>query len=250
MRVGWLVPAMTVAGMTGGAELTQQEFRPPHPITSRSSTAGPARSKGLRPVRRPELRAVRRRRHRQGHWKPTIKYWHDVGPHLQPGVHGRLEPARHICCSPDPGRVHGPRRRDVIPPPGRSRRFEQRRRRSMNGGRSGAVSVGSWRNYGKAAHKAAEWASERRHRLLRGGRVRPQGLREASLRRDACAARPVRDVRVLPIVIEPFGRLVAEAWAAGCEIVTNNLVGAKWWITENPDALYTAGEDFWKTVLA
>jgi glycosyltransferase involved in cell wall biosynthesis len=53
----------------------------------------------------------------------------------------------------------------------------------------------------------------------------------------------------LPVVIEPFGRLIAEAWAAGCAVVTNNLVGAKWWITENPDGLYTAGEDFWKVVL-
>jgi glycosyltransferase involved in cell wall biosynthesis len=50
----------------------------------------------------------------------------------------------------------------------------------------------------------------------------------------------------LPSVIEPFGRVVAEAYAAGCEIVTNNLVGARDWITEKPDALESAAEDFWK----
>jgi glycosyltransferase involved in cell wall biosynthesis len=54
----------------------------------------------------------------------------------------------------------------------------------------------------------------------------------------------------LPTVIEPFGRLVAEAWAAGCRIVTNDLVGAKYWIQNDPDAIETAAEDFWKLVLA
>jgi len=53
----------------------------------------------------------------------------------------------------------------------------------------------------------------------------------------------------LPTVIEPFGRVVAEAWAAGCEVVTNNLVGAKWWIENNPGALETAAEDFWRVVM-
>jgi len=53
----------------------------------------------------------------------------------------------------------------------------------------------------------------------------------------------------LPTVIEPFGRTVAEAWAAGCEIVTNGLVGARYWLEENPDALDTAAEDFWGVVL-
>ena len=42
-------------------------------------------------------------------------------------------------------------------------------------------------------------------------------------------------------VLEPFGRVVAEAWAAGLEIVTNDLVGAKYWITEKPEAIETAG---------
>jgi hypothetical protein len=43
---------------------------------------------------------------------------------------------------------------------------------------------------------------------------------------------------------------VAEAWAAGCAIVTNELVGAGYWIQENPEAIETAAEDFWKVVLS
>jgi glycosyltransferase involved in cell wall biosynthesis len=78
----------------------------------------------------------------------------------------------------------------------------------------------------------------------------PQGSREVSYDAMPALLAQYETFVHLPVVIEPFGRLVAEAWAAGCGIVTNNLVGAKWWITENPDALYTAGEDFWRTVLA
>ena len=53
----------------------------------------------------------------------------------------------------------------------------------------------------------------------------------------------------LPTVIEPFGRTIAEAWAAGCELVTNRLVGAVHWIENDPDAIRTAAADFWKIVL-
>jgi len=52
----------------------------------------------------------------------------------------------------------------------------------------------------------------------------------------------------LPLVLEPFGRLVVEAAAAGCEIVTNRLVGSCWWLETQPDKLDTAAEDFWKLV--
>jgi glycosyltransferase involved in cell wall biosynthesis len=121
----------------------------------------------------------------------------------------------------------------------------------MNGGRSGAVSVGQWRNYGKAPHRAAEWGASTAASTssARACSRRGDPVRSLTTTMPALLAQYETFVH-LPIVIEPFGRLVAEAWAAGCEVVTNNLVGAKWWITENPDGLYTAGEDFWRTVLA
>lgn len=52
----------------------------------------------------------------------------------------------------------------------------------------------------------------------------------------------------LPDVVEPFGRTVVEAWAAGCEIVTNGNVGAVGWINDQPEALVTAREDFWHAI--
>ena len=54
----------------------------------------------------------------------------------------------------------------------------------------------------------------------------------------------------LPMVIEPFGRVVAEAWAAGCEVITNELVGARYWIEQDPGALETTAGDFWDLVVA
>jgi glycosyltransferase involved in cell wall biosynthesis len=52
----------------------------------------------------------------------------------------------------------------------------------------------------------------------------------------------------LPSGLEPFCRTVAEAWAAGCEVVTNRLVGALHWIENEPEKLESAAADFWEVV--
>ena len=54
----------------------------------------------------------------------------------------------------------------------------------------------------------------------------------------------------LPMVLEPFGRTVVEAWAAGCAVVTNGLVGARYWIERDDGAIESAASDFWELVLA
>ncbi len=51
----------------------------------------------------------------------------------------------------------------------------------------------------------------------------------------------------LPTHVEPFGRAVVEAWAAGCELIVNRNVGALHWL-EHPDALRSATTDFWRLV--
>jgi hypothetical protein len=86
-------------------------------------------------------------------------------------------------------------------------------------------------------------------RLLRWRRDGPQRVAGGALRAHPRTAGELRDVRLPAEVIEPFGRLVAEAYAAGCEIVTNNLVGAKWWIENDQLALENPAERFWKEVL-
>lgn len=54
----------------------------------------------------------------------------------------------------------------------------------------------------------------------------------------------------LPSALEPFGRAVVEAWAAGLDLVVNGNVGSLYWIRHDPKALDHAAEDFWKLVLA
>jgi glycosyltransferase involved in cell wall biosynthesis len=51
----------------------------------------------------------------------------------------------------------------------------------------------------------------------------------------------------LPATVEPFGRAVVEAWAAGCELILNRNVGALHWL-EHPAGLSTAAADFWRLV--
>lgn len=51
-----------------------------------------------------------------------------------------------------------------------------------------------------------------------------------------------------PMWPEAFGRAVAEAWAAGCELVTGGRIGALWWIANRPDDLDRGAELFWEAV--
>jgi glycosyltransferase involved in cell wall biosynthesis len=49
---------------------------------------------------------------------------------------------------------------------------------------------------------------------------------------------------------EAFGRSVAEAWAAGCDLVLQGRIGAQWWIENEPDRLGFHGpiDEFWSAV--
>ena len=134
----------------------------------------------------------------------------------------------------------------LIPPPVALERFEQAAV-SVNGNRAGIVSVGSWRNLGKAPHRVAEWAAEHGGVDFYGGGVfAPDGSRQIAYEGMPALLARYETFVFLPAVIEPFGRVVAEAYAAGCELVVNGLVGARYWIEEDPDAIRTAAHDFWQ----
>jgi hypothetical protein len=247
-RVGWLADE---AGYVGGAELTTAEFRAAAPEGVEIVDCPPGavvKHLDAYVVQNCVLYTPKDLARTRGN---LIKYWHDVGPHIQPGMRDWLDThAQHICCSPVQAEYMGLDDAICIPPPVDLARFEQAAA-EVNGSRSGAVSVGQWRNYGKAPHRAAQWAEDHGGIDFFGtGVFAPRDAKEVDYDDMPALLAQYETFVHLPIVIEPFGRLVAEAWAAGCEIVTNNLVGAKWWITEKPDALYTAGSDFWRTVLA
>lgn len=248
MRIGWLVDEPV---RPGGAELTQHEFRnaAPEHVEIVDCPAGNVDPDCDRYVIHncvqytlADLQPL------EG--KPVVKYWHDVGPWLQPEVRAWLtENALNVCCSPLQAE-HMSLEALCVPPAVDVSRFEEAGAK-VNGGRKGAVSVGSWRNYGKAPHKAAEWGAENGGvEFYGGGELAPPGSEEVSYEQmPELLARYERFV-FLPTVLEPFGRVVAEAWAAGCEIVTNGLVGARYWLEEDPEAIDRAAEDFWGVVLA
>ncbi len=51
-----------------------------------------------------------------------------------------------------------------------------------------------------------------------------------------------------PVGLESFGRVVAEAYAAGCELVMEGDIGALWWLANDPDAIQNAPQLFWEKV--
>lgn len=51
-----------------------------------------------------------------------------------------------------------------------------------------------------------------------------------------------------PIGPESFGRTVAEASAAGCELVVDGDIGALWWLEHKPEAIEKAAQIFWTEV--
>lgn len=258
MRVGWLADR---GGVLGGAELTQAEFRAaappgveivdcPPPVLIDGTPSGDRVDEtcdryvvhNAVMYGRDDLRPIEGR--------PAVKFWHDTGPWLQPGVQDWLrENTRPVCCSPLQADHLGLGDAATIPPPINLDRFRAAAD-AMNGQRAGMVSVGSWRNYGKAPHRVKRWAAENGPvDFFGGGPLAPEGSVEVPYD-DMPALLASYDTFVfLPSVIEPFGRVVAEAWAAGCEVVTNGLVGAAYWLRERPDAIETAADDFWQEVL-
>jgi len=53
----------------------------------------------------------------------------------------------------------------------------------------------------------------------------------------------------LPSWPEAFGRVVVEAWAAGCELlIRDENIGSCWWIKNQPEALAHGAELFWDAV--
>jgi glycosyltransferase involved in cell wall biosynthesis len=251
MKVGWLVDH---SDMPGGAEFTQGEFRRSAPDGVEIVTCLPGEpwdTAGCDQfvIQNCVLYSLDDLKKCEG--KPVTKYWHDVGPWLADGVRKWLDKhATPICCSPVQAEYMGLQGAHCIPPPINYAPFTEAAA-SVNGNRKGAVCIGSWRNWGKAPHKAGEWAREQGLTIdfFGGGPIAPRGSLEVPYQDIPPLLASYETFVFLPSVIEPFGRLVAEAYASGCEVVTNNLVGAKWWIENDQLALEGAAERFWEVVL-
>lgn len=242
MRVGWLVDDLGI--QIGGAELTQAEFRKAAP-------------EGVEIIDCPPGGVVSDLDRYVIHNCVTysledmpdraVKYWHDVGPHVHPDVRRYLDDQRLLCCSPLQAKHMGIDA-TPIPPAVPLERF--RKAAESAGERRGAVAVGPWLGPAKAADAAAEWASGNGGiQFIGGGPFAPPEARPVIYDDLPEILARYKTYVHLPREIEPFGRSTVEAWAAGCEVVVNGLVGARYWITEEPEKLDTAASDFWNFVL-
>lgn len=110
-------------------------------------------------------------------------------------------------------------------------------------------------NPGKGGHLVAEYAAERQEPIdvWGWGPCLPCGefvnqCGPVEQRRLPELLAEYETFLFLPTALEPFGRCVVEAHAAGCTIVTNSLVGARYYLEDAPEKLESASEDFWALV--
>lgn len=250
MRVGWLQDA---PGYIGGAEMTAAEFRAAAPEDVQIIDCPPGGidydcdsyvAHNVVQYSLDEIESLGR----------VVKYSHDVFPHAQPGVREWfVENAEWIFCSPlqrDHMRIDGrciPPAMDVsgYAPPRQSKRR-----------REGTVSIAQWRNPGKGAHLIEGWARQDGPIDVYGpGPCLPAAEHtryRGELPQDK-VAQTLWDYEAfvfLPYELEPFCRTVIEAHAAGCQIITNGLIGASHYLRDEPEKLSTAAEDFWGVVCA
>lgn len=251
MKVAWLHDEANADGTRGGAELTMDEFKEAAPswveFTPDADTVVVGNCVTFQPQLIDALEGKR-----------VIRYHHDLSYHEHAAVREWMdEHAEHVFTSP----LHQEHYRAkvkasrVIPPAVPLERFKPNRQQRRHGTRKGIVTVASWQNPNKGAHLVSETLYRQGleadcyghgphvpygdHIQVKGG-YEPSELPQILWQYEQFI--------FLPNVIEPFGRCVVEAWAAGLEVLTNDLVGAKWFLENDQDALATAAQDFWSYV--
>ena len=263
MKCGWLADHGNVDGTGfGGAELTQSEFR----------SAAPDGVEIVPVLRQPDMRynlddlrdcdmacvfnVALYPKETLDALKPlrVVRYWSDVCPHGDPNLTRWLVGnATNIFCSPlhyerFPWRNGSEAEYHLIPPPVPLDRFREAAERSQ--GRAGTVSIAPWRGRGKTPRLVQEWAKENGPvDFFGGGSQAPPGSMQLSYAQIPDLLARYEIFIYLPTALEPFCRLAAEAWASGCQVIVNNLVGARYWITEAPEKLDSASDDYWRVVL-
>lgn len=187
--------------------------------------------------------------------KSVYRFHHDLARDEKPALREWLsDNAEHIFTSKMHRELYG-EDGHLIPASFDLARFKPNRKTRRHPKREGIVTVGSWQSPGKGAHLVSETVYRHGETVdcYGTGPYPPYGQHVNHKGMVGHAELPAilwqyEQFIFLPTVAEPFGRCVAEAWAAGCEVMTNEMVGAKWWIENEPDKLWTAAEDFWEYV--
>lgn len=257
MRVAWLADQSNTDGTgPGGAEFTQAEFAAAAPEGVEVVYVGREQLELARDCEvacvfncalyGPEvIRALTGKR--------VVRYWNDVAPHGAPGVTPwLLANATNVFCSPlhyqrFPWRNGADVEYALIPPPVDLEPFREAAKAAVD--RAGAVSVAPWRGWGKNPELTADWGAQNGGvDFFGGGQLAPPGSVPVSYDKMPELLARYETFVYLPTAIEPFCRVVAEAWAAGCRLIVNNYIGARYWLEEKPEALDTATDDYWKLV--
>lgn len=247
MSVAFVFDQGNADGSVGGAELTLREFAAAGETCdlSDAETVVVGNCVTFGPELIDDLKSKR-----------VIRYHNDLARHENDELRKWLNAnATHIFTSPLHQELYGldgawPN----IPPAVDLRRFRVSRQSKRNGKRSGAVCIASFQNHGKGAQLLAEYAKANGGLTVYGTGSCVPGSPDI----DFQGPLPYEKVQNvlweaetfvhLPTAIEPFGRAVVEAWAAGCRLVINGNVGARHWIENEPGKLESASEDFWKVV--
>jgi len=142
---------------------------------------------------------------------------------------------------------------EIVPPPMNLEPFREAAQRSKH--REGVIWIGAMHRH-KGILEATHWARINKELVdfYGGGSAVPRQERYVCYRGPV----PYGDVPELmaryekflytPRVLDGFGRTVCEANAAGCALVLGGLVGAKWWLDNDPDALDHGAAMFWQVV--
>lgn len=260
MRVGWLADLSNTDGSgIGGAEMTAAEFAQAAPEGVEVVYIGHHNLPDLEAcdaacVFNIALYPPETRQALDG--KRVVRYWNDVAPH---GDHDLtrwlLGTATNVFTSPlhfdrFPWRNGNVPEYHLIPPPVNLEPFREAAERSQ--GRAGAVSIAPWRGWGKTPTLTQQWAAQHGPvDFFGGGQCAPAGSVQVPYSAMPDLLARYRTFVYLPAALEPFCRVAVEAYAAGCEVVVNGLVGARYWIEDEKarPKLDTAAADFWKLVL-
>lgn len=259
MKVGWVRDSGNADGTAGGAELTMDEFYRAAPERVEFAPVDQAEVVVLGNVHAFDDSLIERLEGRR-----IVRYVHDLDRSGDPDLLAFLDlyaetiytsPLhREVAVGDDwPEDERGPR---VIPPPIDLERFRPNRQTRRHGKREGVVSVATWQGPGKGAHLVSETC----HRagievdVYGTGTFLPYGSHVHNKGPVSQADLPsilwqYEQFVFLPTVLEPFGRCVVEAHVAGCEILTNKLVGSRFYIENGLDPIATSTEDFWTVVL-
>jgi hypothetical protein len=258
-RVAWLADLSNTDGTgPGGAEMTQAEFRSASP---KDAEVVYVPKTGLDAVEGCDIACVFNVAHYPEdtiQWlkgKRVVRYWNDVAPHGSPELtRWLLANSTNVFCSPlhwerFPWRNGNDLEYHLIPPPVDLAPFRKAGDKSKH--RAGACSVAPWRGYGKVPFPVQEWARTNGPVDFYGaGQCAPPGSVPVPYDQLPELLARYQTFVYLPTLLEPFCRTAAEAWAAGLDLVLNGNIGARYWLEENPGAIDTALQDFWKLVLS